>query len=673
VTYFVDNDLLGALEGSGEGERGVASLTAAVRSRLAPDTFSRRFHRIDNECTKWKVDGADGCPPSLPLLAVAVLAGTHMAHDTGIGANNYWKRFDALLGLARGDRKGISDVLPGLWDQFTWWLDKRNNGELGRSTVREDSWWTIIGYALSQALFRESDRQHLTGFFHRIGLVSGEEVSARELLQYFKAWTPKSRLSPGAKHMAADSRYDDQLASLLADEASRWDGVLRDEKGRRVGSLVVMLEPFPRPTYRVGAERPVGFPEGARFASNGRFSIELTTSVEGWFAEAWPLQVEWLADGLRLESDEFVLAFRGAPVLVLGKNRDLGCWASRPRLEPSDDHYVLADESQADAVEGFLEEHALVGWTRVRTDGFAPPGWVLFTDVVIEVAAGRDVEGPLAVLAPSIRERPSLRGGLPVEPSLDLYLRGGEPDLWLPSLITEDTPVTVSGRRMSARPAERISLRALNLPFGSHEIRVGTESRLQFSTVDHLREEEAPGTGSVVELLRRTEEGYEAVSGRPARRTAEPASFEVAVAGARLYGDPRDLPLSQVTIVLPTAAKEYTVLGAQPGQIAQPKQPDKAEWMTLVGGKGLFPIGFEVYVDFDVVWVLVHWQRGTDVRLRATIAVGEVDTHASPSDVDAWRRSFDVEGPEGKDEEMLWLDYRAAAAKPPGMSRTLTP
>ena len=359
VTLFVDNDVLGALEGSGDGDRAVASLTAAVRSRLTPDSYARRFHRIDDECTKWKVDGAHGCPPSLPLLAVAVLAGTHMAREAGIAPNNYWKRFDDLLGLGRGDRKGITEVLPGLWDQLTWWLDTRHNGELGRSTIQEDSWWTIIGYALSQALFRESDRQHLTEFFYRIGLAPAEEVSPSELLQYFKAWVPKSRLSPGAKQMAGDSRYDERLAALLVDEASRWDGVLRDEKGRRIGSLVLMLEPFPQPSYRVGAERPVGFPEEAAFTGERGFSIALTASVEGWFAEAWPLHVEWLTNGLRLESDEFVLAFRGAPVLVLGKNRDLGCWASVRRLEPSEEHYVLAHESQASAVESFLDEHAL--------------------------------------------------------------------------------------------------------------------------------------------------------------------------------------------------------------------------------------------------------------------------------------------------------------------------
>src|SRR5690348_3635913 len=83
VTFFVDDDLLGALEGSGDPDLGVASLTAAVRSRLSRDTYGRRFARIDSECTSWKVAGAAGCPPSLSLLAVAVLAGTRMARERG--------------------------------------------------------------------------------------------------------------------------------------------------------------------------------------------------------------------------------------------------------------------------------------------------------------------------------------------------------------------------------------------------------------------------------------------------------------------------------------------------------------------------------------------------------------------------------------------------------------
>ena len=55
-----------------------------------------------------------------------------------------------------------------------------------------------------------------------------------------------------------------------------------------------------------------------------------------------------------LESDEFVLALRGTPVRVLGKNRDLGCWGSVRRLEPSEDYYVLSDDENADAVAGRL-------------------------------------------------------------------------------------------------------------------------------------------------------------------------------------------------------------------------------------------------------------------------------------------------------------------------------
>ena len=50
------------------------------------------------------------------------------------------------------------------------------------------------------------------------------------------------------------------------------------------------------------------------FADASGFSLSLSSSTEEWYDEAWPLQVQWLSGGLRLESDEFVLALRGAPV-----------------------------------------------------------------------------------------------------------------------------------------------------------------------------------------------------------------------------------------------------------------------------------------------------------------------------------------------------------------------
>ena len=660
VTFFVDDELLSQIEGSGNPEHGVASLSAAIRSRISRDTYGRRFNRIDLECTTWKVSGATGCPPSLPLLAATVLAASRMAREQGIAAHNYWRRFRDLLDLhEENDLRGINDVLPGLWNQLSWWLDEHCHGNLGRSTIQEDPWWTIIGYALSQALFRESDRQHLTELFQKIGLLPGEEPKPQELLQYFKAWAAGSPLSPGARHMADDARYDDRLAAILVDEASRWDGVLRDERGRKIGALVLAYEPFPQPVYTIAAERPTGFPDHVGFLKDGKH-WKLTPSIDGWYGETWPLDPQWLKDGLRLESDGFVLALRPSPVVPLAQNQILGCWASSGRVEPGEKYAILVEAAHAASVQSFLGTHARGGWRR-EGNAFAPRGWVLFTGVVIEESLPEPPPGPLGILAPRVRERPTLKGGLPLDDVLAIYLCGGEPDLWLPSLLGQGTRVTIDGRMVMASAGERVPLAGRQLPAGQHETVVGA-TVLRFSTTERLREAMPVGSGTLGHRLSKQEDAYAAESAGPTMLPSELPAGEVAVSGACLTGASEDIPRSGLSILLPLAARRYWLVGASPSEFEEPLEPARPRWVNRAGDGALYPIGFEATAPFDIVWVVVERQGEVTARVR-THAPPSADPPLPGAKSDEWCAVFDAE-PEldSETERELWLQYRAAAA-----------
>src|SRR5207237_9475975 len=109
------DSLIAALDGSGGQAGGVASLVQASRSSLTPASYGNRFARIERESVGWKVAGGEGDPPALPLLALAVLAATHMGAADGIGTNNYWRRFRDLLGFADSDLKGREAAFPALW------------------------------------------------------------------------------------------------------------------------------------------------------------------------------------------------------------------------------------------------------------------------------------------------------------------------------------------------------------------------------------------------------------------------------------------------------------------------------------------------------------------------------------------------------------------------------
>jgi hypothetical protein len=508
-------------------------------------------------------------------------------------------------------------------------------------------------------LFRESDRQHLTELFRRIGLVPGEDVASPELLQYFKAWAPKSPLSPGARLMANDERYDERLAALLADEAARWDGVLRDERGRSIGSIVLAFESFPGPTYRLAAERAPGFPDHAIFASRG-LSVELSgLADEAWYSESLDLEPKWLHDGLRLESEDYVLVLRPSAVVLLAQNPILGCWAAVPRLEPSQKYMVLVADDLVEELESFLSAHAMAGWQRASSLGFAPPGWTLFSGVVVEAAPTKAPEGALSVLVPLIRERPTLRGGLLLDSDVGLYLEGGEPDVWLPSMLEEGTHVFVDGRKLGASPGQRIPLRQLSLCPGNHEVRVGLSS-LRFRTVDAFRTGDAPGTGQVGHRLVRSGDTFLPASLGATEKTSEEGS--ISVAGARITGSAGDLPPGRPTIVLPLAARRYRLVGCRPGEIAFPTEPGRAAWLDSVGTHGLFPIGFEVYPGFDVVWVVVDRVGRATARLRVRHAPDLSDTRDELNAYLAdWIEVFSEDVDVSYEAVDLWTGYQEAA------------
>jgi hypothetical protein len=206
VTLFIDDEVLAEVTGTDPGEA-VADLAAAVRSRMGPGT-GNMFYPVLRDASIWKSAGGVGCPPFLPLLALGVLAAAHMAREGDVAAHNYYWRFRDLIGLdGSGMPRGYDETFPTLWNWLTWWLNEVKMGSLGVSTVHAHSWLTNTGYALSQALLRESDRQRMTHFFYWLDLEPGERLTEQELLQYFRVWARKyRRVGEGMLRMVGDPR-----------------------------------------------------------------------------------------------------------------------------------------------------------------------------------------------------------------------------------------------------------------------------------------------------------------------------------------------------------------------------------------------------------------------------------------------------------------------------------
>ena len=101
-------------------------------------------------------------------------------------------------------------------------------------------------------------------------------------------------------------------------------------------------------------------------------------------------------------------------------------------------------------------------------------------DVIVDSAPSEHGEG-LGPLLPRFQNRLSLQGGLSLPRGTNVYLTGGEPDLWLPDANNvSHLDVAVDGAAQAVTgPMLRIC--SLNLTEGPHDVRVGPITR-SFST-----------------------------------------------------------------------------------------------------------------------------------------------------------------------------------------------
>jgi len=382
VTFFVDDELLSRLAGTSDVAEAVDDLVSAVRGRLGPEGDGM-FNRVHRDCLRWERTDPSSCPPSLPLLAVTVLAAARMARSGTIAAHNYYARLRELLRLpGRGMPRGYDAAVPAMWLRLDWWLKEHHQGALGRSTIREHPFYRNIGYALSQALFRESDRRQLSEFYRSLRLRPGDSVDPAELLAYFERWAPRSSLSHGAKHMAEDPRYVQQLGEILATTFAAWDGRVRDSAGRQVTAVLVTLHTWPRPALGLAAECPPGFPSPAVAKLPGHGDVSLLSADGGWLPEiGLPVTAELLHEGVRLVADGFALELKPAPAVPLRQDYRLGCWTSTAQLVPLEPQWLLVAESHRGEVLDYLRRNARPGWRELGR--VAPPGWFLVGEAVM--------------------------------------------------------------------------------------------------------------------------------------------------------------------------------------------------------------------------------------------------------------------------------------------------
>lgn len=479
-------------------------LGAAVSEAMSWGRPDRLFDPIAAEVGHWYRGPADQPPPCLPVLAASVLAASRMIHDHHGPMHAYYLRLAQLLRpeanaeTVRIQLAQTYGAVAAMWRVLHEWISARSD-LVGISTIRSHHHYTQIGYPLSQALARSSDRQRLTSFFHAARVQTLGVPDPPRLLGYLRVWASRPRgLSPQFLRALRHTSVETLLSGLVHRLATDWDGHVRAAGGRRRLELRAAVDIDSWSCYWTVREvhgideDTLTLPDGGILRLS-RADYGRLYRLEGEL----PAVARGLADGLTAIGTQYVVECPQRDVIVLREDPHTGHWISEPSLEPFDEHLLAVRPSRQAEMEAALATAGDPGWRVLRQppDRTLLPGWVIYRHVTLsnpktfELAASALSPGLAWSLRPDPPPRPRLVEGLPVAGRLGSghYLVGGEPDLLLP-VGAEPREVEASLDGVAQSPPFHatgfpIPLRGHELAPGRHEI-LADGARLVF----HLHE-----------------------------------------------------------------------------------------------------------------------------------------------------------------------------------------
>lgn len=457
VVMFVDLDDLERLADAGENT--LRSFAGAVRSMVNIRLGASMFSEVQRVEAVWRRGTQDQPPPTLPVLALSVLAASEMRRDASGARHNYYIRLSRAL-LPDGidaeieslrhslrERGAFTDV-AAMWQRIHQWMGE-HDGAFGTSTIPQSPELSRIGYPLSQALIRRSDRAALTRFFDRMQLRREGVPRPDALLSLLKVWTQhrSQGFSQRFVEVLEDADVQGYLLPLIHELAVAWDGKVITTEGLRRLEFRMALDLDRGSAWWVIPsvnDPPDDMLTGT--ADGDNFSVLITPDryssmfdVEG----LPPVTPAMLAHGFTARGSLCVAEFPPTRFLALADNADAGGWMSVDAIQAYEEHVFVAAPDVRSVVERALELAADSGWRRM-SDQIANdvlPGYSIYYGVVFSDRDSLEAAMRLlpASLAANIRlgstARPRLINGLPLHRNLsrNTYIAGGEPDLELPA------------------------------------------------------------------------------------------------------------------------------------------------------------------------------------------------------------------------------------------------
>jgi hypothetical protein len=352
--------------------------------------------------------------PELPLLLVFTFAAVDMGGDGKHDPNAYYPRLHELLkinekfALADSYRSFSSD----LWGSLNYWLDVVHNGRFGIGTAYSLGSLKHVGFPLSQALIRSTDRNKLPRLFRRNGFSAFSSIVEKDIEPIIEEWVSSDEHVFGSyrtpskpfKRLWEQDDAREKICTLICRELESWDGSvprITREDGAFIedDELLVKLEAtkstFPSNKLNISfavsgfilKEKPT---IDVLDINNEKHSIALTIDPSGWMRPnvgVLPISDQDLLEkGLQVEYGEDLKATRPPKKVVVLRLDDLTHrFREVERIELGVRSMVIVQDFKdtLKSVREIISTCARPTPKEINSTQLPglPTGWILFTDV----------------------------------------------------------------------------------------------------------------------------------------------------------------------------------------------------------------------------------------------------------------------------------------------------
>ncbi|MGI1811749.1 hypothetical protein [Priestia sp. TGN 0903] len=184
---------------------------------------------------RWFSQGMIGFPPFLSVLAVTVLAASKMNTDLeeGIHGNNYYRRLRDLIQLEGSGKPRGFEKCNELWEMLVKW-QKKFKGKYGYFNIFKFG-TEYIGYARSQCLIRDNERELLYDFFYWAGLKPMDSITAKHLEEQLEMYLYNKSNRLSRFFFSNELKVKESLINLLLFELEKWDGTVEPLHNKTLG------------------------------------------------------------------------------------------------------------------------------------------------------------------------------------------------------------------------------------------------------------------------------------------------------------------------------------------------------------------------------------------------------------------------------------------------------